>query len=185
MRVASPKTIVLLIGLVSLSLLSGCTNWEKKYQANLELVAKGRLPDPISRCGTPAGFPRLLAIPDAYEFVRHLALAHINVGMLQFALGRQGEAKESFATAQDLQQSLLAKSVELAELDADVATTRSNLGLLLPLLAAAQLWRGVLSRQVAIGLMHAHGKGVLHCDLKPANVLLDQDDKPRLADFGQ
>lgn len=42
-----------------------------------------------------------------------------------------------------------------------------------------------LFREVAIGLTHAHGKGVLHCDLKPANVLLDQDEKPRLADFGQ
>ncbi len=42
-----------------------------------------------------------------------------------------------------------------------------------------------LFRDVAVGLMHAHGKGVLHCDLKPANVLLDQDAKPRLADFGQ
>ncbi|HIQ21442.1 MAG TPA: serine/threonine protein kinase, partial [Planctomycetes bacterium] len=40
-------------------------------------------------------------------------------------------------------------------------------------------------RDVAIGLVHAHGKGVLHCDLKPANILLDQDEKPRLADFGQ
>ena len=39
--------------------------------------------------------------------------------------------------------------------------------------------------EVARGLSHAHGKGVLHCDLKPANVLLDQDDMPRLADFGQ
>ena len=38
---------------------------------------------------------------------------------------------------------------------------------------------------IAVGLVHAHDKGVLHCDLKPANVLLDQDDKPRLADFGQ
>lgn len=42
-----------------------------------------------------------------------------------------------------------------------------------------------LFREVAIGLRHAHDKGVLHCDLKPANVLLDQDGKPRLADFGQ
>lgn len=42
-----------------------------------------------------------------------------------------------------------------------------------------------LFRDVAIGLVHAHGKGVLHCDLKPANVLLDQDLHPRLADFGQ
>ncbi|MDP6555598.1 MAG: serine/threonine-protein kinase, partial [Pirellulaceae bacterium] len=40
-------------------------------------------------------------------------------------------------------------------------------------------------REIAIGLMHAHGKGVLHCDLKPANILLDLDNKPRLADFGQ
>lgn len=40
-------------------------------------------------------------------------------------------------------------------------------------------------REVAVGLIHAHGKGVLHCDLKPGNVLLDQDNKPRLADFGQ
>ena len=39
--------------------------------------------------------------------------------------------------------------------------------------------------ELANGLLHAHAKGVLHCDLKPANVLLDQDGKPRLADFGQ
>ena len=40
-------------------------------------------------------------------------------------------------------------------------------------------------KEVATGLMHLHGKGVLHCDLKPGNVLLDPDGKPRLADFGQ
>jgi hypothetical protein len=40
-------------------------------------------------------------------------------------------------------------------------------------------------RDVATGLLHSHAKGVLHCDLKPANILLDQDGKPRLADFGQ
>ncbi len=40
-------------------------------------------------------------------------------------------------------------------------------------------------RGIAVGLVHAHDKGVLHCDLKPANILLDQDGHPRLADFGQ
>lgn len=42
-----------------------------------------------------------------------------------------------------------------------------------------------LFREIATGLNHAHAKGILHCDLKPANVLLDQDNRPRLADFGQ
>jgi hypothetical protein len=42
-----------------------------------------------------------------------------------------------------------------------------------------------LFREIATGLMHAHNRGVLHCDLKPANILLYADDKPRLADFGQ
>jgi eukaryotic-like serine/threonine-protein kinase len=42
-----------------------------------------------------------------------------------------------------------------------------------------------LFHELAVGLSHAHGKGVVHCDLKPANILLDQDHKPRLADFGQ
>ncbi len=42
-----------------------------------------------------------------------------------------------------------------------------------------------LFRDVVTGMTHAHRKGVLHCDLKPANILLDQDEKPRIADFGQ
>ena len=42
-----------------------------------------------------------------------------------------------------------------------------------------------LFAELATGLMNLHGKGIFHCDLKPGNVLLDQDGKPRLADFGQ
>jgi hypothetical protein len=42
-----------------------------------------------------------------------------------------------------------------------------------------------LFRDVAVGLVHAHDKGVLHCDLKPANILLDHEGRPRIADFGQ
>ncbi|WP_246146572.1 serine/threonine-protein kinase [Rubripirellula lacrimiformis] len=40
-------------------------------------------------------------------------------------------------------------------------------------------------RKIGVGLNHCHGKGVLHCDIKPANILLGDDAEPRLADFGQ
>ena len=43
--------------------------WEKKYQANNAKVTEDRYPDPVSFCGTPSGFPRLMSIPDGYEFV--------------------------------------------------------------------------------------------------------------------
>jgi serine/threonine protein kinase len=50
----------------------------------------------------------------------------------------------------------------------------------LPVAEAVRIARGVLQ-----GLVHAHGRGILHCDLKPGNVLLDDDLSPRLCDFGQ
>ena len=43
--------------------------WEKKYAANNAKVDQDRFPDPVSFCGTPSGFPRLMSIPDGYEFV--------------------------------------------------------------------------------------------------------------------
>jgi serine/threonine protein kinase len=45
---------------------------------------------------------------------------------------------------------------------------------------AVRIAKGILQ-----ALVHAHGSGILHCDLKPANVLLDADLEPRLCDFGQ
>jgi hypothetical protein len=42
--------------------------WEARYQANLQLRDEGIFPDPNSYCGIPTGFPRIMNLPDVYEF---------------------------------------------------------------------------------------------------------------------
>ncbi len=50
-------------------------------------------------------------------------------------------------------------------------------GLDLPV--ALPLMTGILE-----GLDYAHEVGILHCDVKPANVIVDHDGRPRVTDFG-
>ena len=43
--------------------------WEAKYVANIEQVRRGLFPDPLSICGTSPGYPRMLNVPGAIEFI--------------------------------------------------------------------------------------------------------------------
>ncbi|MBK8097599.1 MAG: serine/threonine protein kinase [Planctomycetes bacterium] len=51
---------------------------------------------------------------------------------------------------------------------------------------AGRWWQACarLVRQIALGIAHAHRRGILHRDLKPSNVMLTPDGRAQVLDFG-
>ena len=41
-----------------------------------------------------------------------------------------------------------------------------------------------IAAEVAAGLAHAHDRGLIHRDLKPTNIVFDEEDRAKIADFG-
>jgi tRNA A-37 threonylcarbamoyl transferase component Bud32 len=49
---------------------------------------------------------------------------------------------------------------------------------------AWRAWALEVAARIADALDYAHGRGILHRDIKPGNILLEADGTPRLTDFG-
>lgn len=79
-------------------------------------------------------------------------------------------------------QTLLAAidSLAPAEVGLDPASLGERQGLACRDLPRAVCWLGA---KLADALAYAHARGVLHCDIKPANILFNRYGRPLLADF--
>lgn len=63
--------------------------------------------------------------------------------------------------------------------DGETLTTRLRRDRRIPWREAVEI-----SRQICVGLKHAHDSGVIHRDLKPSNLMISKDGAVKIADFG-
>ncbi len=89
-----------------------------------------------------------------------------------------------------LQHPRIVKAHELFQRDASYCLVMAYVsgGSLADWLRAEQNWRLSeavrLGLECAEGLAYAHGQGIVHCDIKPTNILLDTGQHVKVSDFG-
>jgi tetratricopeptide (TPR) repeat protein len=119
---------------------------------------------------------------------RRVALKQLTAGAVHGPEGRARVLHEARAVAR-LQHPGIATVFDVVEHDGSVVIVMEYVEgeTLAARLAAGRIDAAqavALAAQIADALADAHANGVLHCDLKPANVHLTQAGRPKILDFG-